>query len=73
MVSLRCVYCGWAFNITGEEAAAAFDEAARERKKTYVIHCPNCRRANKVSVQQLRRGMARPAVEEEEPAGGAES
>jgi hypothetical protein len=69
MVSLRCVYCGWSFNLSGEEAAGAFEETQREGKKTYVVHCPNCRRANKVSLQQLRRGMARPAAPQEEAAG----
>jgi len=62
MVSLHCPYCGWAFSLTGEEAAAALEEAERAHHKTYEIHCPRCRRANKVSLQQLRRGMARPAA-----------
>lgn len=70
MVSLHCMYCGWAFNLTGEEAAAAFEAAQREHKKTYTVHCPNCRRANKISLQQLRRGMTPPAVSRGEAAGG---
>ncbi len=70
MVSLHCMYCGWAFNLSGEEAAAAFEAAQREHRKTYTVHCPNCRRANKISLQQLRRGMTPPAAPGEGAAGG---
>lgn len=56
MFTIRCFKCGWAWSLNAHEVAAALEAAqAEHHTKHHMIECPNCRRANKVSIKQLRR------------------
>jgi hypothetical protein len=52
--SWRCQYCNWAFQLTSEEVAAALATADATQARHYVVHCPRCRKALKIPVDQLR-------------------
>jgi phage FluMu protein Com len=54
-MQLRCYHCGMSFAIKREEIAFALKALEESGGKHYDAHCPRCRHANKVSVEQLRR------------------
>jgi hypothetical protein len=52
--SWRCQYCSWAFQISSESVAAALAVADATQARHHVEHCPRCRKALKIPVDQLR-------------------
>jgi hypothetical protein len=62
--------------MNASEVAAALDAAhEQEHTKHYMVECPNCRRANKISVKQMRRAAPRdwkPSSDGAEPKEKAE-
>jgi len=53
--SWRCQYCGWAFQMSSEAVASALATADETDARHHVEHCPRCRKALKIPVDQLRR------------------
>ena len=53
--SWRCQYCGWAFQMSSEAVASALAAADEANARHHVEHCPRCRKALKIPVDQLRR------------------
>lgn len=54
-MNIRCYRCGWSFSMSRDAISLAVTHAQTTKAKYHVEHCPKCRQANKVSVDQLRR------------------
>jgi hypothetical protein len=52
--SWRCQYCSWAFQMSSDAVAAALAAADATQARHHVEHCPRCRKALKIPVDQLR-------------------
>jgi outer membrane biosynthesis protein TonB len=52
--SWRCQYCSWAFQLSSDAVAAALAAADATQARHHVEHCPRCRKALKIPVDQLR-------------------
>ena len=52
--SWRCQYCSWAFQLSPDAVAAALAAADATQARHHVEHCPRCRKALKIPVDQLR-------------------
>ena len=52
--SWRCQYCSWAFQMSSDTVAAALATADATQARHHVEHCPRCRKALKIPVDQLR-------------------
>ena len=52
-MQLRCYSCNMPFNIKRDEVEAALDYLHTEGLSHYNAHCPRCRKANRVSKEQL--------------------
>src|SRR5438270_11138234 len=77
-MNTRCYRCGWSFSLSRE----ALEEAAvgSAGQKAHVIHCPRCRQAISIPMDQIMRALppgwtpsaaASPAASEAEPVGEA--
>jgi hypothetical protein len=58
-MQLRCYRCGWSFALKPDEVRFALDALEASGGKHYDARCPRCRQANKISLEQLRRGAPR--------------
>jgi len=58
-MQLRCYQCSWSFGISKEETVAALEALKASGGSHYDVHCPRCKRTNKVSVEQLKNSMPR--------------
>lgn len=56
-MNTRCYRCGWSFSLSREAIEAAVAQAAATGEKSHVEHCPRCRQAIKISVDQLKRAL----------------
>ena len=54
-MNIRCYRCGWSFSMSRDAISAAVAHAQTTKAKFHVEHCPKCRQAIKVSVDQLKR------------------
>lgn len=54
-MNIRCYRCGWSFSLNRDIISAAVLQAQAAKAKYHVEHCPKCRQAIKVSVDQLKR------------------
>ena len=52
--SWRCQYCSWAFQMSSDAVTAALAAADATQARHHVEHCPRCRKALKIPVDQLR-------------------
>jgi hypothetical protein len=52
--SWRCQYCSWAFQLSPDAVASALAAADATQARHHVEHCPRCRKALKIPVDQLR-------------------
>src|SRR4030042_1116690 len=52
--SWRCQYCSWAFQMSSDTVVAALAAADATQARHHVEHCPRCRKALKIPVDQLR-------------------
>lgn len=59
-MQLRCFQCGWSFAIGKDEIAAAVESLEASGGAHYDARCPRCKRANNVSLEQLKRALPRP-------------
>jgi phage FluMu protein Com len=66
-MQLRCYQCGWSFGISKDEMVAALEALKASGGSHYDAHCPRCKRANKVSIEQLQRSLPRPRPAEKPP------
>lgn len=67
-MQIRCYKCHTPFDFKKDEIHAALNEITTEGHKYYNVHCPRCRRANKLPKKQLRR-WAPTWVPSQKPAG----
>lgn len=54
-MQIRCTNCHRPFAINKEAVYAALDEIHNENLSHYNVYCPHCRRANRLSAQELKR------------------
>jgi hypothetical protein len=54
-MNIRCYRCGNSFSLSRDAVEVAV--ATSGDQKAYVVHCPRCRTANKVPMQQLKRSL----------------
>jgi phage FluMu protein Com len=54
-MQIRCQNCHRPFAISKETVHAALDQMETEGLHHYSIHCPHCRRANRISKEELQR------------------
>lgn len=54
-MQIRCYHCHKPFALGKEAIHIALDEAHSEGLSHYNAYCPHCRRANRISVEELRR------------------
>jgi len=54
-MNTRCYRCGWSFSLSGEALEAAAVSSAGE--KAHVIHCPRCRQAISIPMDQIMRAL----------------
>ncbi len=68
-MQIRCYNCHKPFAIGREAIHAALDTATAERLNHYNAYCPHCKRANRVSIEELRRSAPdwKPSQTEAEP------
>jgi hypothetical protein len=50
-MNTRCYRCGWSFSLSREAIEAAAVSSAGQ--KAHVIHCPRCRRAIRIPMDQI--------------------
>jgi len=55
MINVSCFKCGWKFTIDEEAIAEGRAEGETPPPRHYVVECPRCRKANKVSLRRRRR------------------
>ena len=66
-MQMRCYRCGMSFAVKKEEIAFALSALEEEGGNHYDAHCPRCRTANSVSIEQLRKAAPRPTESEPTP------
>ena len=54
-MQIRCTNCHKPFALSKDEVHTALDTISSEDLGHYNAHCPHCRRANRVSRQELQR------------------
>jgi phage FluMu protein Com len=54
-MNLRCAYCQTPFTVGRNQILLALQTLHAEGLHHYDAHCPRCRKANQVSLQQLER------------------
>jgi hypothetical protein len=54
-MQIRCYHCHKPFALGKETIHAALDEVSEQDLNHYNAYCPHCRRANRVSPQELKR------------------
>jgi hypothetical protein len=73
-MNIRCYRCGWSFSMSRDAISAAVIQAQTTKSKYHVEHCPKCRQAIKVSVDQLKRAAPKPTpVESADESSSAKS
>jgi hypothetical protein len=54
-MNTRCYRCGWSFTLSREAMEAAAVTSAGE--KAHAVHCPRCRQAIRIPMDQIMRGL----------------
>jgi hypothetical protein len=54
-MNTRCYRCGWSFTLSREAVEAAAVSSAGE--KAHVMHCPRCRQAIRIPMDQIMRSV----------------
>lgn len=69
-MQIRCYRCGMSFAVKKDEMEFALSALEAEGGSHYDAHCPRCRTANRVSIEQLRKSVPKPpaATGEDTPA-----
>jgi len=63
-MNITCSYCRHSFTVSREYITQAVEEAEAARQKYHAVECPNCRKTNKVALNQMKRFIPKPAPEE---------
>jgi len=67
MMQIKCQWCGWRYTMKRETLEAAVAAAAEKKSIHHVENCPQCRRALKIQVSEMKRRLPRPAARPEAP------
>jgi phage FluMu protein Com len=69
-MQIRCGHCHRPFALSKEAVHAALDDVEAEDLSHYNAYCPHCRRANRISREELQRAAPdwRPREPTEQPA-----
>ena len=65
-MQIRCYRCGWSFAVKREEAAFVLEALEESGGTHYDTRCPKCRHSNRVSLEQIRAIVPRPADQQPE-------
>lgn len=57
----RCTYCGTPFTLSEPVLRAALEKVIAENLKYYEVRCPRCRKANRISREQLEHEISKRA------------
>ncbi|MBN1935577.1 MAG: hypothetical protein JW934_12995 [Anaerolineae bacterium] len=57
MLNVKCFYCGKSFVISPEVVTAWMEEHKEEKPRHYTVQCVFCRKAIKVPIKQIERGL----------------
>jgi hypothetical protein len=60
-MQMRCYRCGMSFAVKKDEIVFALEALEEAGGNHYDAHCPRCRTANSVSIEQLRKAAPKPA------------
>lgn len=60
-MNIHCAYCRHSFNLSREYLVEVVAEAVASGQKYQAIECPSCRKTNKVSINQMKRFVPKPA------------
>lgn len=63
-MQMRCYRCNWSFAIKKDEIEFVIQALEESGDVHYDVRCTRCRHVNKVSIDQLRRGLPRTQEEE---------
>jgi phage FluMu protein Com len=67
-MQIRCTNCHKPFALSKDEIHLALDTLKEEGLSHYNAHCPHCRRANRISLEELQRSapdwQPKPTTEE---------
>jgi hypothetical protein len=66
-MQIRCYSCHTPFSLNRETIHAALDHLTSEDLQHFNAHCPRCRKANRISRQQLLRAAPEWVPSEERP------
>jgi phage FluMu protein Com len=58
-MQIRCYRCNWSFAIKQDEIEFVLKALEESGDTHYDVRCTRCRHVNKVSIDQLRRGLPR--------------
>lgn len=67
MLHITCTFCRAPINLSDGDLALIMQEAGDQRRKSYLVTCPSCRRGNKVPMRRIRQAWqlaGRPTVPE---------
>lgn len=57
MLNIKCFYCGNSFTLSPETVAAWLEAHKEEKPRHYTVQCTSCRKAIKVPIKQIERGL----------------
>ncbi len=60
-MQIRCTYCGTSFALSEPVVRAALEKVVAENLKYYEARCPRCRKANRISREQLEHEVSKRA------------
>ncbi len=72
-MQMRCYRCGWSFALPKDEITFALRALQESGGNHYDAHCPRCKHANPISMEQLRRAAPRSPAPEKPPTPEDES
>ncbi len=59
MVRVTCMRCGRGYSLTNDQIVRAVEESRGTKHKYYMVNCPYCRQAAKVSLRPIRQAYTR--------------
>ena len=68
-MQLKCTFCATPFALTKDQVAEAVEILQKDPHAHYDAHCPNCRRANKLSRKMFEINPVYRKMLEPKPAG----
>lgn len=62
-MQIKCYRCSTSFHLNKDQAAAGLADLEQNEGKHFGMQCPKCRTTNRISLEQLRRAVPRPAAD----------